>query len=55
LIIPCKKDKNIQGIYSMVDIEKQIAFWKNSAIDDWSVAKQLVNSGKIRHGLFLFT
>jgi len=36
----------------MVDIEKQIAFWKNSAIDDWSVAKQLVNSGKIRHGLF---
>lgn len=36
----------------MIDIKKQIAFWKNSATEDWSVAKQLVNSGTVRHGLF---
>lgn len=36
----------------MVDIEKQITFWRNSANEDWSVAKQLIDTGRIRHGLF---
>jgi len=36
----------------MVDISKQIEYWQKSADEDWEVAKQLVDSGKTRHGLF---
>lgn len=36
----------------MVDIGKQIAFWRESAKEDWEVARQLVENGRIRHGLF---
>lgn len=36
----------------MLDIEKQIVFWKDSAREDFAVARQLVNSGRTRHGLF---
>ncbi len=36
----------------MIDIGKQIAHWRNSAEEDWSVAQDLVSRGKIRHGLF---
>ena len=36
----------------MVDIAKQIAFWRDSAKEDWDVARQLVESGRTRHGLF---
>ncbi len=36
----------------MVDIAKQIVFWRESAKEDWAVARQLVDSGRIRHGLF---
>ncbi|MDA8414609.1 MAG: HEPN domain-containing protein [Desulfobacteraceae bacterium] len=36
----------------MIDIGKQIAHWRNSAAEDWSVAQDLVARGKIRHGLF---
>jgi len=36
----------------MLDIKKQIAFWKESATDDFAVAQQLVNNGRVRHGLF---
>jgi HEPN domain-containing protein len=36
----------------MVDIAKQIVFWKDSAKEDWAVARQLVDNGHIRHGLF---
>jgi HEPN domain-containing protein len=36
----------------MVDIAKQITFWRDSAQEDWAVARQLVDSGRIRHGLF---
>jgi HEPN domain-containing protein len=36
----------------MFDIKKQVAFWKASAIEDFAVAQQLVNSGRVRHGLF---
>ncbi len=36
----------------MVDISEQISYWQNSAREDFEVAKQLVDSGKNRHGLF---
>jgi HEPN domain-containing protein len=36
----------------MVDIEKQIAFWRSSAEEDWDVARQLVANERMRHGLF---
>lgn len=36
----------------MVDISKQIEYWNRGAQEDWQVAQQLVESGKIRHGLF---
>jgi len=36
----------------VIDIGKQIAHWRNSAEEDWSVAQDLVTRGKIRHGLF---
>ena len=36
----------------MVDIAKQIAFWRDSAKEDWEVARQLVDNGRTRHGLF---
>ena len=36
----------------MVDIAKQIAFWRDSAKEDWDVARQLVDNGSTRHGLF---
>jgi HEPN domain-containing protein len=36
----------------MVDIAKQIVFWKDSAKEDWAVARQLVENDHIRHGLF---
>lgn len=36
----------------MIDIGKQIAYWRSSAEEDWSVAQDLVSRGKIRHGLF---
>jgi HEPN domain-containing protein len=36
----------------MIDIKKQIAFWHDSAVEDWAVANDLVDRGHIRHGLF---
>ncbi len=36
----------------MIDIGKQIDHWRNSGVEDWSVAQDLVLRGKIRHGLF---
>jgi len=36
----------------MVDIDKQIAYWRDSANEDWAVARQLVDNSRIRHGLF---
>jgi HEPN domain-containing protein len=35
-----------------VNVEKQVAHWLKSAKEDWDVAGQLLQSGKIRHGLF---
>jgi HEPN domain-containing protein len=36
----------------MIDIEKHIIYLRNGATEDWSVAIELINSGKGRHGLF---
>jgi HEPN domain-containing protein len=36
----------------MISIQKQIAYWTNSAEEDWEVAQELVNNGRVRHGLF---
>jgi len=36
-----------------VNIDKHIAHWRNGAEEDWIVACDLIERGKIRHGLFL--
>ena len=36
----------------MIDIDKQISFWRNSAEEDLAVARDLVHRNRIRHGLF---
>jgi HEPN domain-containing protein len=36
----------------MIDVPKQIAYWRDSAQEDWAVARELVDRGRNRHGLF---
>ncbi|HNS22245.1 MAG TPA: HEPN domain-containing protein [Sedimentisphaerales bacterium] len=36
----------------MMDVEKQIEYWRQGSTEDWEVAVQLVKDGKYRHGLF---
>jgi len=36
----------------VIDVDKHVAYWRNGAVDDWDVARHLVDSGKLRHGLF---
>ena len=36
----------------MVDIGKHIDYWRRGAEEDWSVGRDLVSRGSIRHGLF---
>ena len=36
----------------MVNIEKHVLYWRNSAEEDFEAAIQLIGSNKIRHGLF---
>ena len=36
----------------MIDIAQQIAYWRSGAREDWSVAVDLVERGRTRHGLF---
>jgi HEPN domain-containing protein len=36
----------------MIDIGKQITYWKNGAIEDWEVAQELVSNRRGRYGLF---
>ena len=36
----------------MIDINKQVEFWSESAKEDWEVASDLVNGNHVRHGLF---
>jgi HEPN domain-containing protein len=35
-----------------MNIEKQITFWRSGAEEDFEVAKELVEKGRTRHGLF---
>ena len=37
----------------MIDIDKQIAYWRDGAKEDIEVARELVARGRNRHGLFL--
>ncbi len=36
----------------MFDIEKQIAYWRDGAVEDWEVAQDLLKRRRTRHGLF---
>jgi HEPN domain-containing protein len=36
----------------MVDIAKVVARWRAGAEEDWEVATDLVQRGRVRHGLF---
>lgn len=36
----------------MIDIQKQIAYWQNGAVEEWDLAQDLVKRNKTRHGLF---
>ncbi len=36
----------------MIDIQVQIVYWRNGAKEDWVVAQELLENGRIRHGLF---
>jgi HEPN domain-containing protein len=36
----------------MIDLQKQIDYWRIGAQEDWEVASDLVERGKPRHGLF---
>jgi HEPN domain-containing protein len=36
----------------MVNSEKQISHWRNSAEEDWAAAEDLIRLGRVRHGLF---
>lgn len=35
-----------------MNIEKQVAYWIDSAKEDWEAAHHLLEGGKYRHGLF---
>ncbi len=36
----------------MIDVEKQVAYWRSGADEDWQVAVELVSSDRTCHGLF---
>jgi HEPN domain-containing protein len=36
----------------MIDVEKQVAFWRQGAEEDWAVAHELIAGGRSRHALF---
>ena len=37
---------------NMIDVQKQINFWRGSSIEDWQVAQELVDNHRLRHGLY---
>ncbi len=37
----------------MIDIQRQIEYWQNGALDDFESAKILISNNRILHGLFL--
>jgi HEPN domain-containing protein len=36
----------------MINVDKQVAYWRQGTQEDWAVAEELITSGHIRHGLF---
>ena len=36
----------------MIDIDRQIDYWREGAKEDWTVGLELVSSNRTRHGLF---
>ena len=36
----------------MINVEKQVTYWHDGAVEDWEVAGGLISEHKIRHGLF---
>jgi HEPN domain-containing protein len=36
----------------MIDIEKQVAYWRDGSAEDWEIAQELIERGRTRHGLF---
>jgi HEPN domain-containing protein len=36
----------------MIDIEKQVVYWRSGASEDWQVATELIRRKRLRHGLF---
>lgn len=36
----------------MIDIEKQVVYWRDGASEDWQVAAELIRRKRPRHGLF---
>lgn len=36
----------------MIDITRQVAYWRDSAREDWDVAQDLIGRGRVRHALF---
>lgn len=36
----------------MIDIERQVEYWRDSSVEDWQVAQELIAAGHLRHGLF---
>ena len=36
----------------MIDIARQVAYWRDGAREDWAVAQELIAQGRIRHALF---
>jgi HEPN domain-containing protein len=36
----------------MINIQKQVAYWRNGASEDWQVATELVRRKRLRHGFF---
>jgi len=37
----------------MINIQKQVAYWQNGALDDLESAKILISNNRLLHGLFL--
>lgn len=35
-----------------MDVDAQMSYWREGAQEDWTVARELVSTGRTRHGLF---
>jgi HEPN domain-containing protein len=37
---------------NVIDVDKHVSFWREGSRDDWSTARILLDSGKVRQSLF---